>query len=447
MLNKKIKKVIKTSVIASGFVILPVVSAQADVIAKGYNPTRTEAVSTTDRNWKQSNGRWQYFTTDGDYVINEWKKSGNQWFYLGDEGYMMTDALIEDGDYIYAVGKDGARLSNTWVYMQNEDGDFSWYYLQSSGRAKDNGFLTIDGKKYHFTDGKMDEISVQVGNYTYALNQEHDGSYGAVQDGWIYINDVDAENSDYEEEGWYYFGTNGKRVEGQEKKINGHYYAFDEQGLMLDQFVSYTDAEGKTVYKYYRPGVGDRIDGWYWIEAGDQDDIGMNVEEDAWFYFGSNGTMYSADYKTTKIADNIGVAKIKGEYYAFDENGAMQTDFIKGSDGQTYYFDLTSGKMKTGRVNISEDSDSDYADETFYFNKKGEAITGVENGYLYNGGQLMKAEDYRYEIKTVADHDYLVNKSGKVQKAGTYRDREQDVQFTVVKNADNTYNITITDID
>ena len=72
-------------------------------------------------------------------------------------------------------------------------------------------FLTVDQHKYHFTDGKMDEGWLQDDDDTYYLNSEHDGTYGSVKTGWVYIDDFDDDDDvNADEEGWYYFGTNGK---------------------------------------------------------------------------------------------------------------------------------------------------------------------------------------------------------------------------------------------
>ena len=102
--------------------------------------------------------------------------------------------------------------------------------------------------------------------------------------------------------------------------------------------------------------------------------------------------------------------------------------------------------MKTGKVRIDEDSDSDWADEIFYFadsgkiGEKGQAITGVKKGYLYDNGLLIKADsDVKYEVFTVDGQDYLVNRSGKVMDSGTYKDG--DGNYWVVQEIDGIYNI------
>ena len=407
----------------------------------------------TFADWQYQNNNWKYYDNQGYTVSDEWKKSGDNWYYLDYDENMATDKLIyDDGDHYY-VDQAGKMVSNQWQYLEDEydDGEYHWFYFQGNGKAKQNGFLTIDGVKYHFTDGRMDEGWIQDNEDTYYTNPVHDGTYGSIKTGWVYIDDFD-DDSVIDEEGWYYFGTNGKMVSGTEKKINGYYYVFNDDGLMLDGFVEFTKStatssnasDNETVYKFYRPENGDRIDGWYYVE--DPDYYGLDgVDDDSWFYF-KNGIMFSSEYNTIKISDEVGVARINGEYYGFDKNGQMITDFVYGYDNSIYYFDVDNGDMKTGKVRIDEDSDSDWADEIFYFadsgktGAKGQAITGVKKGYLYDNGLLIKADsDVKYEVFIVDGQDYLVNRSGKVMDSGTYKDGDDN--YWVVQEIDGIYNI------
>ena len=248
-------------------------------------------------------------------------------------------------------------VKNQWQYLEDEDGEFYWFYFQNTGKAKDDGFLTVDQHKYHFTDGKMDEGWLQDDDDTYYLNSEHDGTYGSVKTGWVYIDDFDDDDDvNADEEGWYYFGTNGKMVTNEEKKINNAYYVFDENGLMLDNWVEFTEGSTATssdassdtsIYKYYKAGNGARVDGWLYLDDMGEEDEGRETEE-GWYYF-KKGIPYSASYKTTEIADNYGVAKINSKVYCFDDLGKMVTGKVEGSDDNWFYFDPDSGAMKEDR--------------------------------------------------------------------------------------------------
>ena len=60
-----------------------------------------------------------------------------------------------------------------------------------------------------------------------------------------------------------------------------------------------------------------------------------------------------------------------------------------------------------------------------------------------NGDGLIKAEDEKFEINTVDGKDFLVNKSGKIQKAGTHKDSANDKVYTVVGNNTDGYEISV----
>ena len=405
--------------------------------------------------WVQNNGSWQYSDKDGSYVTDSWKKSGDTWYYLDDDGKMVTDTLIEDNGNYYAVDKKGAMVSNAWQELVDKDSDNEshWYYFQSSGKAKDNGFLTIGAERYHFTDSKMDEDWLQVDDNTYFLNKNHDGTYGSIVKGWAYVDDFDEEDDvTASEEGWYYFDSNGKMIKNTEKKINGYYYAFNEDGLMLDNWANFskkstasnsdTSKDPDSIYKYYKAEEGQRADKWVYLDDMSEDD-GRESEE-GWYFF-KNGIPYSSTYKTTEIADGYGVAKINGKIYCFNESGKMVTGKVDSDDNTYFYFDDNSGAMKYGKVKITNSDDLD--DGTYYFadkgsiGKKGETYTGIYKGYLYDNGSLVKAEDgAKYEKVTIGDKDYMVNESGKVTTSGTVKD-DNGQKWQVTKNGEGNYAI------
>lgn len=402
--------------------------------------------------WKSENNSWRYYDNDG-YVTDAWEKSGSDMFYLGSDGYITKDALIDDGENLYAVDENGAMVKNAWRELVDDNGEEHWYYFQGNGKAKTEGFLTIDGERYHFTDGMMDAGWLTVDEDTYFLNMSHNGSYGSVMTGWVYYDGNYDTPYDYDDvqEGWYYFDSNGKMVSNTEKKINGHYYVFNNDGLMLDNWVRFDVATSanasSSVYKFYKPGTGERREGWKYLEEKNEDE-GLETEE-GWYYFKA-GVPYSAGYKTTPITDGYGVAKINNKIYCFDELGKMVTGAVSGSNGEYFYFseDANDGSMQVGRVQIKDSEDLD--DGTYYFEEsgslgeKGSAFTGVKKGYLYNHGILVCAEKgMKYECVTVDGRQYLVNESGRVKTSGTVKDGDGN-KWTVQEDANGDYVITMT---
>ncbi|WP_097006933.1 hypothetical protein [Lacrimispora amygdalina] len=406
--------------------------------------------------WQNDGTNWKYYDKDGSVVSDQWKKSGDQWYYLNSDGKMAVDELVEDGNTYYYVDINGKMVQNEWHYLEDEDGEFDWYYFQSNGKAKDDGFLTLTKNKYHFTDSKMNEGWLEDDGNTYYLSTAADETLGAVKTGWVYIDDFDDDDDvSADEEGWYYFGTNGKMIINQEKKINNVYYVFDENGLMLDNWVEFTEskatnsnatksnASNDNIYKYYATTNGNRLDGWCYLDDMGEDE-GRETEE-GWYYF-KKGIPYSSSYKTTDIADGYGVAKINGKIYCFDDLGKMVTGKVEKDDNTWFYFDESDGMMKHGKVKITNSDDLD--DGTYYFNNsgslgvKGESKTGVIKGYLYDNGELVKAEDgTKYEKVTVDGKNYMVSESGKIKTSGTVKDGD-DVKWTITKDSSGNYLIT-----
>ena len=91
--------------------------------------------------WQWNGTEWHYYEKDGSMATECWRRSGDHLFYLGSDGKLVRSRLIEtDGDYYY-VNSAGARVSNEWRKLPNEEADSSdetdnvWYYFQSTGKA------------------------------------------------------------------------------------------------------------------------------------------------------------------------------------------------------------------------------------------------------------------------------------------------------------------------
>ena len=256
--------------------LVAVLSASA-LLALGASMTSFAATG-----WTEENGTWVYYDNDGYQVTDTWKKSGNYWFWLNSDGEMATNELVEDdGDYYY-VDSNGAMVTNRWIQLENDDADeddseYVWYYFQNNGKAytasegDSVSFKTINGKKYTFDDeGKMlwgwvdqngdrvtDEADWATGLYYCGTADD-----GAQVTGWAKLHVLDEsveerfnDREDEEEQDyWFYFNSNGKKVYATAdnindgvyvtKTINGHKYAFDDAGVMMfewtDEFATTT---------------------------------------------------------------------------------------------------------------------------------------------------------------------------------------------------------------
>lgn len=401
---------------------------------------------------KDADGIWHYYDSEDEMVSSEWRKDGSQWFYLDDDGNMLTNGWVDDE---YYVGDNGAMLKNAWVKTTadediddpDSDGD-SWYYFDSKGKKVTSDDKKINGKTYFFDgDGKMEDgwYEDEDGD-VYYLGEEDEG--WRAENKWLWLSrpdeddDIsgcnDASDDICDEEGWYYFGSNGKMYkDAKKKKVNGRYYYFNEHGQMLYEWINNSKvtvgSQGNAVLDGENPGAspsdmlymnvveeGWRADGWYEIDGSEDTDTDNDTD---WYYF-EDGEAEKAEAGDFITNDGDGEAvyraksKIKAsgnKYFCFDQYGRMQTGLQMLKDG-FYYFD-DNGYMKTGRVSNVEDDDDTY---TFYFNTKnggnGKGWTGEKSGYLYWNGKRLEADD-DYRFYAYDDKLYLVSNSGKIQSS------------------------------
>ena len=421
--------------------------------------------------WQEADGTWVYYDNDEDLVTDEWKKSGDEWYYLDEDGYMATNKLVDDN---YYVDENGRMVKNQWVEVSEVLDDFDssdpdaadsiWYYFQNNGKAVENGWKSINGAWYYFASYEMQSgWQSDIDNETYYLGDENDG---AMKTGWQYLEpeDEDDATSPSDSENWYYFGSNGKMVNGKvDKKINGKYYSFDTNGVMLSGWVYVEDtaapvehddvsatasnAADVSNYKYYgEEEDGSRQAGWLKVSPAK---YVHDTDSTYWFYF-SSGKAKHSDVDGNKLIT------VNSKKYAFNTKGEMQAGdkvveianattsdagTTVGTTNIFYFGPSTDGSMKTGKQNVYIDDEGETY--TYHFATsgayKGQAYIGEKDGYLYDeNGRLQKASaDLKYEEATnpVDGDTYLVNTSGKVMKASkdktkTYKDKD-DVEYIV----------------
>lgn len=382
--------------------------------------------------WVQDGADWYYYNDkSGDKITDEWVKTGDSFYYLGSNGKMVTNSLVDD---VYFVNANGARVSNSWQYFYNGDEwDEGWRYFGANGKMYQEGIKGIDGVYYHFEEGIMSTGWVDVGEYTYYFKDS-----GARAEGWQWLADPEEDNwGEY----WYYFGTNGKLVTGDDKVINEKTYIFDEDGRMLTGWVNPEDYTSSGNWNLSNEDTADILffdengaaaEGWQYMSAPDGSD-------EYWFYF-KKGRAYSPEYETTIVGD-YGMAKIKNETYCFDEEGHLVTGLIQDKQGRYFFFDEDNGTMQTGHVSVSND---EFNDHGFYFatngviGKRGAGLTGVKDNRVYENGMMLCAEEgMKYGIvEIVVDGEkrrYLVNESGKIKTSGTAKDAD-GVKYQVTKS-------------
>lgn len=469
--------------------IAAIVSAAA-LLAIGASMTSFAATG-----WQEENGTWVYYDRNENMVTQDWAKSGDNWFYLGDNGEMVRDALIESGDNVYYVDANGAMVTNTWIRVDNTGDDSEgapsgyWYYFQNNGKAYKapnsgkTAFRTINGKSYAFdAEGKMlfgwinGEATREEGDAAYKtgiyyLGDSEDGARVAGTWSKLVITNDDAE----EEDAWFYFEANGKKVAAKERTINGKRYRFNADGVMDSGWVDVvkaTDSEKViTSYKNYSSAEDGARKTKGWFKVVPAKDVNPDANEDEaekWFYADGKGNMYADTIKT-----------INGKKYLFNEKGEMVTGLrnlqftgntlvsyaevndadkvaaatafgtlLTGKSGLYYFSD--NGDMQFGAQDVTIDGDN----YTFNFitsgSRKGRAVNGKSgSAYYLNGKKVKASDDLTFEVygldangnlvSRVEDSTRLVDSSWKKYKGIVKETRatvlDKDLQYTGSANS------------
>ncbi|WP_079111461.1 RICH domain-containing protein, partial [Streptococcus pneumoniae] len=86
--------------------------------------------------WKQENGMWYFYNTDGSMATG-WLEYNGSWYYLNANGAMATGWLEYNGSWYY-LNTNGA-METGWLEYNG-----SWYYLNTNG-AMETGWLEYNG--------------------------------------------------------------------------------------------------------------------------------------------------------------------------------------------------------------------------------------------------------------------------------------------------------------
>lgn len=358
-------------------------------------------------------------TIDGKkYMFNEFGQMCTGW--VDESGKTINPDDEEnpfESAYYYAGGDNDGQLRSGWVtYTDGYSGDGEdylvdktnlYFYFNTSNNKKvgnnADGAVTkkINGRTYAFDDkGVMlsgwdavnspEAAADSIKNKTVYFSGEDDGHQ--VKKGWVYA--VPAETVDSSaygdgEEKYMYFNSSGEIVYDQFKKVNGKYYAFDENGIMKTGLVLWnTSKQGAT-------------------EAGDKTNARFSGTIDLDWATGEDVTkrgILQTGAKDYILVSPIGLLIGPATEYAtaktesFGGGGEVGTEQIK-----IHYFG-EDGARKTG-TNTVEFSDNQYQLNTSASGDKG---SGVFSKKYYQLGFLLKASaDLKYGIYAVASESQL----------------------------------------
>ncbi|CIO57591.1 surface protein A [Streptococcus pneumoniae] len=99
-------------------------------------PTQPEKPVAPKTGWKQENGMWYFYNTDGSMATG-WLQNNGSWYYLNANGSMAT-GWVKDGDTWYYLEASGAMKASQWFKVSDK-----WYYVNSNGAMAIN--TTVDG--------------------------------------------------------------------------------------------------------------------------------------------------------------------------------------------------------------------------------------------------------------------------------------------------------------
>lgn len=222
--------------------------------------------------------------------------------------------------YIYGNGHDEYREFTVYV-----DGK---YYDHGGGWQK------IDGKWYFFNE-----------NYGWAFNDgiwEVNGKYyyfdvdGAMKTGWI--------RTPYDENSWYYAGSDGVMYGAGWKKIGGKWYYFSgwdsSPGTVKSGEPSMEEING-VYYAFDASGALSR-GGWLDMSYSYELDDGSSHTVQRWAYANADGTCAT------------GWKKLGGKWYYFDPDYPDMATISREIDGKYYLFNKSGALASAGWVDLGE---------------------------------------------------------------------------------------------
>lgn len=385
---------------------------------------------------------WYYFGNDGkayttesdsELSKNKIKTINGLKYAFDEEGHMLYGWTLkgdhtqndddkqrwEDATYYFNGWNDG-HAQTGWaqiaVEKSNGDSENYWFYFDGNGikqadkRKKINGVYYVFAKDGHMVDewtidNGVDGWSGDLSTHSDAASISYLNGDGAQRKNqWIWaIPDENWIPKDYndDEYSWFYTDKQGKLTVDQVKKINGKYYAFDDQGRMLTGFVV---VDGNGVPSKLA-GVDDYT-AKQWINNTKTNGASIRDDFDQYVYFFSTNEEKDGARKTGY--QNIEMNDDTYQFY-----------FQKNGEGKTWY-DTKIKKFTVAGLILKPNSDDDnnYA-----------AITDIT--FDADGNYVMSAAT---RAKTTYSDmnlgDVLVNKQGTVVKNKTVKDENDQYWHT-----------------
>lgn len=201
-----------------------------------------------------------YLFDDAGYMLTGWQKQSGKWYYLdeNDNYGVMCIGEVNIDEKTYYFNQDGTMYTG-WLKEINKWADtnedcIDWKYFNQDGSMQ-IGWLTLNGKKYHFSDSGYLKCSYPNRGDTIVIREiDGQGYYGFDQNGCMVLGWQVYHDKFNDSDHWMYFDQdglshngwlelNGKKyylnpitgymVSNETVKIDNDYYKFNENGELV----------------------------------------------------------------------------------------------------------------------------------------------------------------------------------------------------------------------
>ena len=326
----------------------------------------TESGAKAKEQWvfNQEQESWYYLKSDGQKAQNEWIQQGQEKYYLKEDGKMAKDEWITQGENQYYINSQGKMLKNAWLgknYISEKghkvkqawiyDYNYSsWFYLQQDGTYAENGWLTIDGKDYHFKSGGYLSTERWIDRFYVAK------SGAKLKSEWLFDKNYNS---------WFYLKADGTYAEKGWQTIKGKDYHFKSGGyLSTETWIdrSYVTSSGAKAGKGWL--FDKNYNSWFYINS---DGNYANKEwlwDNGYYYLKSGGYMAASEW-----------VWYKNNWFYLKSNGKMaEKELIYDSSDQSWYYLKSGGYMAKNETVDGHTLDASgrwhVADKTKYYKVK-----------------------------------------------------------------------------
>ena len=312
----------------------------------------------------QEGQSWLYLKADGQRAKNEWITQGQEKYYLKEDGKMAKDEWITQGENQYYVNSQGKMLKSTWLgknYLSEngnkvkqgwiyDDNYSSWFYIQQDGTYAENGWLTIDGKDYHFKSGGYLSTERWIDRFYVAK------SGAKLKSEWLFDKNYNS---------WFYLKADGTYAEKGWQIIKGKDYHFKSGGyLSTETWIdrSYVTSSGAKAGKGWL--FDKNYNSWFYINSDGNYANKEWIWDNGYYYLKSGGYMAASEW-----------VWYKNNWFYLKSNGKMaEKELIYDSSDQSWYYLKSGGYMAKNETVDGHTLDASgkwhVADKTKYYKVK-----------------------------------------------------------------------------